>query len=463
MLEQHNKIINAAAKKILAPEGLFRVGSSRTWIDDNGYFVIQVEFQPSSYDRGSYLNVGISFLWETSERLNETLAFNIGYRVNKVGYASYRGNDAAYEKKMEDFAEAAMEKVREYSMLFMVIIILVRPISSYSEISVFESSVALLAGVFMADNYYMEYMNDRISTYYLFPFKKKCTSLLKRIVISQVYLIALIAVFYWGFVLMYHPTNYSGVSIAVLYIQCVCACAASMFFMGILCFTATNLLRNIGIGIGCVFLLWLFLTSSITRILPQLLQLTIFGGFAPQSTSAETLSKALGSRTVMSGSVSRSKNDPSESLQMIERPLMTPDELKSMPKGQFVVMKTGFYPMKVKLKLFFKWGIQFDEKNPYAVADQGNRKVEYASKKDIMDGIVKKYRLDLLAPPEPADEGNASGGQDQAKDESSQPQTKKQQTRDKKKTGGSNLQTSPRARRTPPQEPKPEVSANGQT
>ena len=76
-------------------------------------------------------------------------------------------------------------------------------------------------------------------------------------------------------------------------------------------------------------------------------QLTIFGGFAPQSTSAETLSKALGSRTVMSGSVSRSKNDPSESLQMIERPLMTPDELKSMPKGQYVVMKTGFYPMKV--------------------------------------------------------------------------------------------------------------------
>ena len=87
-------------------------------------------------------------------------------------------------------------------------------------------------------------------------------------------------------------------------------------------------------------------------------QLTIFGGFAPNSTSAEMLSKALGSRTVMSGSVSRSKNDPSQSLQMIERPLMTPDELKSLPKGTFVVMKTGFYPMKVKLKLFFKWGIK---------------------------------------------------------------------------------------------------------
>ena len=30
---KHNNIINAAARKILAPEGLFRVGSSRTWIN----------------------------------------------------------------------------------------------------------------------------------------------------------------------------------------------------------------------------------------------------------------------------------------------------------------------------------------------------------------------------------------------------------------------------------------------
>ena len=44
---QHNKIVNVTAKKMLAPEGLFRVRVSRNWIDDNGYFVIQIEFQPS--------------------------------------------------------------------------------------------------------------------------------------------------------------------------------------------------------------------------------------------------------------------------------------------------------------------------------------------------------------------------------------------------------------------------------
>ena len=43
---------------------------------------------------------------------------------------------------------------------------------------------------------------------------------------------------------------------------------------------------------------------------------TIFGGFAPNSQTAEVLSKAMGSRTVMSGSISRGKNDPSQSLQL---------------------------------------------------------------------------------------------------------------------------------------------------
>ena len=165
------------------------------------------------------------------------------------------------------------------NMLFMVIIILVRPIMSYNEIvSVLESSVALLAGVFMADIYYMEYMNERISTYSLFPIKQKRGSILKRAFISQLYLIVLVAVFYWGFVLVYHPTNYSGVPVISLYASCVGACAASMFFMGTFCFTATNLMRNIGLAIGLLFFFWLLLTSTIIRVLPEILQLFKLSG-----------------------------------------------------------------------------------------------------------------------------------------------------------------------------------------
>lgn len=97
------------------------------------------------------------------------------------------------------------------------------------------------------------------------------------------------------------------------------------------------------------------------EILTDNCQDTIFGGFAPQSQTAEVLSKALGSRTVLSGSISRGKNDPSQSLQMMERALMTPDELKSIPKREFVVMKTGTHPMRTRLRLFLEWGITFGD------------------------------------------------------------------------------------------------------
>lgn len=122
-------------------------------------------------------------------------------------------------------------------------------------------------------------------------------------------------------------------------------------------------------------------------------QLTIFGGFSPNSKSAEVLSKAMGNKTVMSGSVSRGKNDPSQSLQMIERALMTPDELKSMPKGQFIVMKTGHNPMKVKLKLFFKWGIQFEE--PFSIGERRVQTVKYLNKAQLESQINDDYNCGL--------------------------------------------------------------------
>ena len=116
---------------------------------------------------------------------------------------------------------------------------------------------------------------------------------------------------------------------------------------------------------------------------------TIFGGFAPNSQTAEVLSKALGSRTVLSGSVSRSKNDPSQSLQMMERPLMTADELKSIPKGQFMVMKTGTHPMKTRLRLFLDWGITFGE--AYTVEERAHRRVVYADKQTLEQNITRQH------------------------------------------------------------------------
>ena len=48
--------------------------------------------------------------------------------------------------------------------------------------------------------------------------------------------------------------------------------------------------------------------------------------------------------------------------------------------------------MQVKLRLFFEWGITFEE--PYTVEEKGNRKVHYADKEEIIDGIMAKYHAD---------------------------------------------------------------------
>ena len=116
---------------------------------------------------------------------------------------------------------------------------------------------------------------------------------------------------------------------------------------------------------------------------------TIFGGFSPISSSAEKLSQAMGEKTVMTGSISRGKNDPSRSLQMMGRRLMTPDELRGLPKGQFIVMKTGKHPMRTTLKLFLDWGITFDEE--YTVPLQPYRQPQYANAHILQMAIREEY------------------------------------------------------------------------
>ena len=144
---------------------------------------------------------------------------------------------------------------------------------------------------------------------------------------------------------------------------------------------------------------------------------TIFGGFAPNSQTAEVLSKALGERTVMSGSVSKGKDSPSQSVQMMGRPLMTPDELKSLPKGDFIVMKTGTHPMRTHLHLFLDWGIKFEK--PYILPEKTTRKVAYASKSELMK-IISDLPKQPDAEEKKAEATAATGGTKQSQEEPTQ-------------------------------------------
>lgn len=70
-------LLATAAKAVLLPLGCQRIGHSRSWISDQRFWTIVIEFQPSSWQKGSYLNVGTMWLW----RARKGHAFHVGYRV----------------------------------------------------------------------------------------------------------------------------------------------------------------------------------------------------------------------------------------------------------------------------------------------------------------------------------------------------------------------------------------------
>ncbi|WP_341919429.1 hypothetical protein [Hydrocarboniphaga effusa] len=92
---EHSALITASARAALRPIGCTQKGRSRTWLDDHGWWVAVIEFQPSAWARGSYLNVGVCWLWS----MKGFLSFDDGYRVED--FREFTGAD--------DFAHAASQ------------------------------------------------------------------------------------------------------------------------------------------------------------------------------------------------------------------------------------------------------------------------------------------------------------------------------------------------------------------
>lgn len=115
-IREADKIITKAAREVLKPEGLFQKGTSRIWLDDQGWFLTVVEFQPSSWSQGAYLNVAVSFLWEQGEGFREALPYDVGGRMQE--HIPYAGDQEVFYKKMLDTAQKARKQVQLYRKEF---------------------------------------------------------------------------------------------------------------------------------------------------------------------------------------------------------------------------------------------------------------------------------------------------------------------------------------------------------
>jgi tetratricopeptide (TPR) repeat protein len=104
---QHSKILNTVARKVLNPVGVKQKGRSQIWLDDQGWWVTVIEFQSSSWSKGSYLNVGVNWQWYP----NDYFSFDLGYREET--YIEYK-SDEQFEPEAHKLAQTALKKVEEY-------------------------------------------------------------------------------------------------------------------------------------------------------------------------------------------------------------------------------------------------------------------------------------------------------------------------------------------------------------
>lgn len=104
----HNKLLAAAGRDVLRPMGLRQKGRSRIWLDDCAWWVGVVEFQASSFSRGTYLNVGAMWLWRRADHVR----FEVGHRVEGVGFVEYV-DDAQFAPEARRLAELAASRIRD--------------------------------------------------------------------------------------------------------------------------------------------------------------------------------------------------------------------------------------------------------------------------------------------------------------------------------------------------------------
>jgi hypothetical protein len=106
IIMDHNKIVSNIAKEVLSPLGMKRQGK-RLWYDDHGWFAIIAEFQPSAWDKGSFLNVGISFMFYEHHHWT----FDHGYREEDFVSAK---SEEQFAESIRMIAESASRSVRRY-------------------------------------------------------------------------------------------------------------------------------------------------------------------------------------------------------------------------------------------------------------------------------------------------------------------------------------------------------------
>jgi len=107
----HNKLLKKVARERLKPFNILQKGQSRTFLYDKGLWTAIIEFQPSSWSRGTYLNVAADFHLYP----RDYFAFAYGGREKSFEEAE---NENDFSKIVNDYCDQALLKVAKIKVDF---------------------------------------------------------------------------------------------------------------------------------------------------------------------------------------------------------------------------------------------------------------------------------------------------------------------------------------------------------
>ena len=113
-INPHDQIIRQLCKETLLPLGVFQKGTSRIYVDDNGYFFTVLEFQPSGFAKGTHLNIALHFLWNKRDYFSFDFPFGADIRVKN--FVEYQNNEQ-FTCEVTKYVQEAARQVMLYRKL----------------------------------------------------------------------------------------------------------------------------------------------------------------------------------------------------------------------------------------------------------------------------------------------------------------------------------------------------------
>ncbi len=116
-MSDHNRLITRTAREHLAPCGFFQAGSSRVWLQDNGWFMVMAEFRPSGFSKCSMLSMGLHFLWahgpEAEDKDISAFHYPLFHPAINQCHAPYTGDDALFCAHIARFCRVILSETEQ--------------------------------------------------------------------------------------------------------------------------------------------------------------------------------------------------------------------------------------------------------------------------------------------------------------------------------------------------------------